>query len=255
MLPWQAYAQDVDHSVALFASRLPFIGPMAGPLTAVLGAVILLISSNTGIMGASRLVYSMSQLNLMTPWFREVHPRYRTPARSILVFSGIGLLEALLAFLTPSAVDALANMYAFGATLGYTLVFVALISLRINDPYSPRPYRVPLNVRWHRGDGQMIAVPIIGLLGLLGVLITLAEVVLTHAIGRIAGPAWVLLCLVYYVLYRRRQGLPVWRSVKHQWEEQQRAVLKDAEEFDLLEEYEFALAQRNRQRARGQAHA
>ena len=101
----------------------------------------------------------------------------------------------------------------------------------------------------------MIAVPIIGLLGLLGVLITLAEVVLTHAIGRIAGPAWVLLCLVYYVLYRRRQGLPVWRSVKHQWEEQQRAVLKDAEEFDLLEEYEFALAQRNRQRARGQAHA
>ena len=255
VLPWQAYAQDVDHSVALFASRLPFIGPMAGPLTAVLGAVILLISSNTGIMGASRLVYSMSQLNLMTPWFREVHPRYRTPARSILVFSGIGLLEALLAFLTPSAVDALANMYAFGATLGYTLVFVALISLRINDPYSPRPYRVPLNVRWHRGDGQMIAVPIIGLLGLLGVLITLAEVVLTHAIGRIAGPAWVLLCLVYYVLYRRRQGLPVWRSVKHQWEEQQRAVLKDAEEFDLLEEYEFALAQRNRQRARGQAHA
>ena len=255
VLPWQAYAQDVDHSVALFASRLPFIGPMAGPLTAVLGAVILLISSNTGIMGASRLVYSMSQLNLMTPWFREVHPRYRTPARSILVFSGIGLLEALLAFLTPSAVDALANMYAFGATLGYTLVFVALISLRINDPYSPRPYRVPLNVRWHRGDGQMIAVPIIGLLGLLGVLITLAEVVLTHAIGRIAGPAWVLLCLVYYVLYRRSQGLPVWRSVKHQWEEQQRTVLKDAEEFDLLEEYEFALAQRNRQRARGQAHA
>jgi APA family basic amino acid/polyamine antiporter len=196
----------------------------------------------------------MSQLNLVTPWFRAVHPRYRTPARSILIFSGIGLLEAILAFLTPSAVDALANLYAFGATLGYTLVFIALITLRFKDPYSPRPYRVPLNVRWKRRDGQVVHIPVIGFLGLVGVLITLGEVVLTHPLGRIAGPCWVLLCLVYYVTYRLRRGLPVLRSGPHSWEEQQRAVLKDAEEYDLLEAYEFGLAQRDRQRARGQAH-
>src|SRR6266513_2907175 len=154
---------------------------------------ILLISSNTGVMGASRLVYSMSQLNLVTPWFRAVHPRYRTPARSILIFSGIGLLEAMLAFLTPSAVDALANLYAFGATLGYTLVFIALITLRFKDPYSPRPYQVPLNIPWKRRDGQVVHIPVIGFLGLVGVLITLGEVVLTHPLGRIAGPCWVLL--------------------------------------------------------------
>jgi len=255
ILPWQEYAKDVDHSVALLAHRLPFVGPMAGPLAAVLGAVILLISSNTGVMGASRLVYSMSQLNLVTPWFRAVHPRYRTPARSILIFSGIGLLEAMLAFLTPSAVDALANLYAFGATLGYTLVFIALITLRFKDPYSPRPYQVPLNIPWKRRDGQVVHIPVIGFLGLVGVLITLGEVVLTHPLGRIAGPCWVLLCLVYFVTYRLRRGLPVLRSGPHSWEEQQRAVLKDAEEYDLLEAYEFGLAQRDRQRARGQAHA
>ena len=255
ILPWQEYAKDVDHSVALLASRLPFVGLMAGPLAAILGAVILLISSNTGVMGASRLVYSMSQLNLVTPWFRAVHPRYRTPARSILIFSGIGLLEAMLAFLTPSAVDALANLYAFGATLGYTLVFIALIALRFTDPYSPRPYRVPLNVPWKRRDGQVVQIPVIGFLGLVGVLVTLGEVVLTHPLGRIAGPCWVLACLAYYVTYRLRRGLPVLRSGRHSWEEQQRAVLKDAEEYDLLEAYEFSLAQRDRQRARGQAHA
>jgi len=38
-------------------------------------------------------------------------------------------------------------------------------------------------------------------------------------------------------------------------EEQQRPVLKDAEENDLLEAYESALAQRDRQLAGGQAHA
>jgi APA family basic amino acid/polyamine antiporter len=253
ILPWQEYARDVGDSVALLASRLPFVGLIAGPLAAVLGAVILLISSNTGVMGASRLVYSMSQLNLVSPWLRGVHPRYRTPARAILLFSGIGLLEAMLAFLTPNAVDALANMYAFGATLGYTLVFVALIVLRFNDPYSPRPYRVPLNLAWRRKDGVAVAIPVLGFLGLLGVLVTLLEGVLTHHIGRIAGPSWVLVCLVYYVAFRRRRRLPVGHSVSHRWEEQQRAVLKDAEEFELLEQYEFALAQRDRRMARARS--
>jgi len=255
ILPWQAYAKDVGDSVALYGSKLPFIGSFAGPLAAVLGAVILLISSNTGVMGASRLVYSMSQLNLVTPWFREVHPRFRTPARAILLFSGIGLLEAMLAFLTPSAVDVLANMYAFGATLGYMLVFVALVFLRFKDPYSPRAYRVPLNISWRRKDGVVVDVPILGFIGLLGVVITLVEVVLTHEIGRIAGPAWVILCLVYYVAYRRRKGLPVWRSADHRWEEQQRVVLKDAEEYDLLERYEIALQQRDRRLAKAQPRA
>jgi basic amino acid/polyamine antiporter, APA family len=255
VLPWQAYASDVGDSVALFGSRLPFVGPIAGPLAAVLGAVILLISANTGIMGASRLVYSMSQLRLLTPWFRDVHPQYHTPARAILIFSGIGLLEALLAFLTPSAVDVLANLYAFGATLGYTLVFIALLALRLKDPYSPRPYRVPLNVRWRRADGPTVEVPIVGMLGLIGIVITFVEVVLTHAIGRIAGPTWVLLGLAYYVWFRRRQGLPIVHSVPHPWEEQQRMILRNAEEYDLLERYEIMLAQRDRDLARRRGRA
>ena len=250
ILPWQDYANDVGDSVALLAHHLPFVGSIAGPLAAVLGAVILLISSNTGVMGASRLVYSMSQLNLVTSWCRAVHPKYRTPSRAILLFSGIGLVEAMLAFLTPDAVGLLANMYAFGATLGYTLVFIALVFLRFNDPYSPRPYRVPLNIPWRRKDGVMVEIPLLGFLGLLGVLVTLAEVVLTHEIGRIAGPSWVIVCFLYYLAYRRRQKLPVWRSASHRWEEQQRAVLRDAEEFDLLEQYEFALVQRDRRMAK-----
>jgi len=254
VLPWQAYARDVGDSVALFGSRLPFVGAFAGPLAAILGAVVLLISANAGVMGSSRLAFSMSRLGLASPWLRAVHPRFRTPVRTILLFSGLGLLEALLAFLTPSAVDALANMYAFGATLGYTLVFIALIALRFRDPYTPRPYRVPFNIPWQRG-GVTLMIPLLGFLGLLGVVFTLTEVVLTHAIGRIAGPAWVLVCMAYYFWYRRRQRLPLTGSIAHHWEQQQRAILKDAEEHNLLEEYEFALAQRDRQLAKGQSRA
>ena len=252
ILPWQAYAARVGDSVALFGSRLPFIGAFAGPLAAVLGAIVLLISANSGVMGSSRLVYSMSRLGLASEWLREVHPQFRTPARAIVIFSGIGLLEAMLAFLTPSAVDALANMYAFGATLGYTLVFITLIALRFRDPYTPRPYRVPGNVAW-RWHGSTVQIPLVGFLGLIGVLFTLVEVVLTHAIGRIAGPAWIIACFLYYIAYRRSRGLPIAGSINHHWETQQRAILKDAEEHDLLEQYEFALAQRDRRLAKEQS--
>jgi len=124
---------------------------------------------------------------------------------------------------------------------------VQLIRLRFTDTYTPRPYNVPLNVRIRR-NGREVDVPVLGFIGMAGVLFVLTEVVLTHAIGRIAGPAWVALCFVYYALYRRSKRMPVFRTVRHDWEKQQQEVLEDAEEFDLLERYRSALAARDRAR-------
>jgi APA family basic amino acid/polyamine antiporter len=249
MLPWQEIAAHQGDPVALLAHHIPLIGIVAGPFAAVLGGTILLISANTGVMGSSRLTFSMSELGLASRWMDAVHPRYRTPYRTIIVFSGMAILEALLSFLTPQALDTLGNMYAFGATLAYLLVFISLVRLRFVDPVTPRPYRVPLNVTW-RHRGEEISVPVLAFLGIGGVSLILFEVILTHQIGRIAGPAWVLLCLGYYVWYRRQQGYPVWRSLPRPWEADQVAILKSAEEYALLEEYQFALAARERTRLR-----
>lgn len=245
ILPWQVLAANEGDPVATLAHSIPLIGALAGPFTALLGATILLISSNTGVMGSSRLTYSMSDLGLISEWFHKVHPRYHTPVRTIVVFALIGVVQTVLSFLTPRAMDTLGNMYAFGATLGYTLVFISLIKLRFSDPYSPRPYKVPLNVpiQWR---GRTVEFPVLGVIGMLGVFGVLVEVVLTHQIGRIAGPAWVVACFLYFAWYRRRHGMPIFRSVPREWEKQQVAVLTSAEEFDLLEEYRFALADRDR---------
>jgi APA family basic amino acid/polyamine antiporter len=246
ILPWQQFAENIGDPVARLALAIPYLGFFAGPFAAVLGATILLISANTGVMGSSRLTYSMSQLHLVTKWLDHVHPRFRTPIRTIVIFSLMGAMEALLSFLTPSALDTLGNMYAFGATLGYTLVFVALIVLRFKDPYSPRPYIMPVNwpIQWH---GRQVAFPVLGVIGMIGVSFILFEVILTHEIGRIAGPAWVLLCVGYYVLWRRRNGYSVFGNVAHDWEQEQIAVLTNADEFELLEEYKEALAKRDEQ--------
>jgi len=247
VLPWQEFPQG--DPVAKLAHAIPVFGVMAGPFAAILGATILLISSNTGVMGASRLTYSMSELHLITPWFDKVHPKYRTPVRTIVFFSLIGMFEALLAFLTPSAMDTLGNMYAFGAASGYLLVFISMIKLRFSDPYSPRPYKMPLNVKWNY-KGKIVDVPILGFIGMIGVSFILFEVILTHEIGRIAGPGWVLACLIYYFWFRKKKGFPILGSVKHNWEEEQKKILTSAEEFDLLEQYNIALGERDKREKR-----
>ncbi|MCL4487306.1 MAG: hypothetical protein M1570_04150, partial [Chloroflexi bacterium] len=102
---------------------------------------------------------------------------------------------------------------------------------------------VNLKINWH---GRRVDFPVLGVLGMCGVAFILFEVVLTHEIGRIAGPAWVILCTVYYVFWRRRNYMSVLGSVAHDWEQEQIKVLTSAEEYELLEEYKDALAGRDR---------
>src|SRR5207237_10391611 len=125
------------------------------------------------------------------------------------------------------------------------------IKLRFADPYTPRPYRVPLNLPWRRSDGRVVSIPILGFIGMLGVSTIFFEVVYTHRIGRVAGPAWIGVGLIYYFIYRATQKLPLFGSVKRDWEAEQIAVLTDAEEFDLLEQYKNALHARDKARPHG----
>ncbi len=243
--PWEIIGYHQDNPVAVMAKAVPLIGVVAGPFAAALGALILLISANSGVMSASRLTYSMSRFHFIDEWFNVVHQKYRTPARTIVIFSLIAVVQATLASLTgPKALDTLGNMYAFGASTGYLLVFIALMRLRFTDPYSPRPYHMPFNLAIRR-NGQTFQFPVLAVIGALGVSAILFMVVLTHEIGRIAGPAWIIACFVYYAWYRRRHRLPVFGSVRHDWEQQQQQVLAEAEEFDLLERYRSALAARD----------
>jgi APA family basic amino acid/polyamine antiporter len=246
ILPWQAIKAHDSDPVAFLASNIPYLGILAGPFAAFLGATILFISSNSGVMGASRLIFSMSHFKLVSPWFSRVHSKFHTPSNAIMGFVWVSIIMTVIAFLTPSVLDTLANLYAFGATSGYILVFISLIRLRYLDPYTPRPYKVPGNIKWKRKDGTTFDLPVIGIIGLLGVASIFVTVVITHEIGRIAGPAWMLLCLGYFLYYRHRSGLPLVGNIKHDWEAEQVEVLTRAEEFDLLEEYKQALIRRDK---------
>jgi APA family basic amino acid/polyamine antiporter len=246
MLPWQSIATHNGDPIAWLASHIPLLGLFAGPYVALLGATLLLISSNSGVFGASRITYSMARFDLLPRWFGKVHPKLRTPIRTLVVFSGIALLELWLAGLSPNAYDILSNMYAFGAATAYMLVFVSLLALRFVDPWTPRPFKVPLNIRLRGKDGEARLLPIVGIFGFLGISTILFLVVLTHSIGRIAGPAWIILGLLIYSWYRRRRKLPIRKALKRDWEKEQLLVYEDAGEYDLAEEYRENLARKRR---------
>ena len=242
--------------VALIAEHIPIIGVVAAPLTAVIGFLIVYISANSGVVSSSRLSYSMSQFDLLPAWFSRVNKRFRTPARAVMVFGSIALLQTIIAFLTPgepgksAAIDVLADLYAFGATTGYLLVFISLFVLRFKDPFTPRPYKMPINIRVTY-KGNQVWFPVLGVLGLLGVLFFLVMVLLTHPYVRIVGPIWVVAAIVLFALYRRRRGLPVFKTLPRDWEGATKKVLLEAEEFQSLEEYEAALSE-HRARTSGQ---
>jgi len=239
--------------VRLIAANIPGIGAVAAPVTALIGGVIVFISANSGVVSASRLTYSMSQFQLLPGWFNRVSKKYSTPFRTIIVFSGVAIVQTLFAFLTPgkpgenAAISLLTNLYAFGASSGYLLVFVSLMVLRFRDPYTPRPYKMPINLRIPY-RGRLVDFPVLGIVGMLGVSTILFEVILTHDVGRIAGPGWVVLALLFYVLYRRRSALPPLKNIRRDWETAQKQVLREAQEFESLEEYKAALAERDRAR-------
>ena len=61
----------------------------------VLAAVILLIATNAGLIGVSRLTFSMGHYRQLPERLRQVHPSYRTPYVAILVFSGIAIITMI----------------------------------------------------------------------------------------------------------------------------------------------------------------
>ena len=241
--PWQEIAHREGDPVAHLASQLPYVGFLAGPVAAVLAATIVLISANTGVMGCSRLAYSMAELGLIGGWLSRVSPKFQTPVRAIVVFSVVAALEALAGFFTGrKALETIANMYAFGAMLAYFLSSMALLSLRIKEPHTPRPYKVPLNFRWGNSE-----IPVLGILAVMGTGGMLAIVIWTHNIARILGPLWVVCWAAYYIYHRRKSGLPVFGSVKRDWDAEQLEILADTGEWELYEQLKIEIERRKRQ--------
>ena len=134
----------------LAAAAGTFLGP-AGATLMALGALVSVYGYLAGAMlNVPRLSFAMAEQGDLPPRFGAVHPRFRTPHVSVLVFAALTwALASVGSFLQNLSLSAVSRLLTYGA------VCVALIVLRRRERrepgrVQPAGFRVPL--------GQTVAV-------------------------------------------------------------------------------------------------
>jgi APA family basic amino acid/polyamine antiporter len=209
-LPDGRYTTDlaeryISDPVAGIATRLPEpINHVFQPLVAALASTILLIAANAGIMGVSRLSFSMGAYRQLPGFFSRVHQRFRTPHIAVIFFCGVAA-----AIVLPGNLGDIADVYIFGAMLTFSLAHLSVIAMRFREPNLERPFQVPLNLRIHS-----TAVPLTAVAGGLGTMLVWLIILVSRPFGRWVGLLWMVAGVIVYISYRRGSGLPINATVR-----------------------------------------
>jgi basic amino acid/polyamine antiporter, APA family len=172
-------------------------------LVAISAFAILVIACNAAMLGLSRLGYSLALNRQIPSALGRLHPTRATPV--VIIVAG-ALLAILL--LIPADVEFLASIYAFGATISFTIVHLSVIRLRWREPDRDRPFKIPLNVRVGRGE-----LPLPAALGAVLSFASFVAVITLHGDGRWAGAGWMTFGIALYVGYRVAENKPLLKRV------------------------------------------
>ncbi len=166
--------------LSLALARIPYPWLSTAMQIAVLAgltSVILVM-----LLGQSRVFFSMSRDGLLPKLFSDIHPKFRTPWRSNLLFM---VFVSLFSAFAP--INVVGEMTSIGTLFAFVLVCGGILVMRRAYPNIARPFRTPL----------VPLVPILGVLVNLLLMIGLGW----HNWARLI--VWLLIGLTIYFLYSR----------------------------------------------------
>jgi APA family basic amino acid/polyamine antiporter len=137
------------------------------------------------LLGQSRVFYSMSHDGLVPKIFCDVHPKYRTPYKSNIVFF---VFTALFAAFIPG--DIVGEMTSIGTLFAFILVCIGVWMMRSQRPDIPRGFRVP-------------ALPLVATLGVVVCGAMIYGLGWTNWARLIV---WLILGMIFYFGYGRRHS-------------------------------------------------
>lgn len=191
--------------LAGIAAALPIGSRFFGPWIGVLGATILFVAANAGLVGASRLTFAMGEYYQVPRIFYRLHPRFRTPYISLALFAGLAGLIVLVA----KQLTFIADLYNFGAMLAFSLAHLSLLGLRIRKPRLERPFRIPFNIKVNGAE-----LPITAIVGFLATVAVWIDVVISKPAGRNLGFIWMGIGLICYLAYRKKKKISATAQVE-----------------------------------------
>ena len=132
-------AAPAESTRPLADSARVFLGPHGATLMA-LGALVSVYGYLAGAMLlVPRLTYAMAEQGDLPPWSGAVHPRYRTPHVSVVLFASlVWLLAASGGFLQNLTLSAVSRLLTYGA------VCLALVAFRRRDRHGTSTVPAPL---------------------------------------------------------------------------------------------------------------
>ncbi len=206
MSPQELASEWSRDPVAGIAASLPLelLRTILKPLIAILAGTILLIATNAGLIGISRLAFSLGSHRLFPPVLSRVHPRFKTPYISIILFSIIALLILIPGFFAANVFANMGALYAVGSLLAFMFAHASIISLRIRKPELQRPFKLRGNIKIKGHE-----LPITAILGFVILTIIWVIILITQPYSRWVGLTWMAVGLIVYYVYRRKAKLPI----------------------------------------------
>jgi APA family basic amino acid/polyamine antiporter len=203
MTPQQLGTEWARDPVAGIAANIPvkILTTILKPLIGILAGTILLIATNAGLIGISRLGYSLGQRKLAPRFFSEIHSKFQTPYISITLFGFIGMLILIPGFSSPGVFENVGALYAFGSLLAFMFSHASIISLRIRQPDIPRPFKLRGNISI-RG----YKIPVTAVLGLIFTFFIWLVIAITQPYSRWLGLTWMFIGMLLYLFFRRKGG-------------------------------------------------
>jgi len=177
----------------------------------ILAFTILVIATNAGLIGISRLSYSMAGVDLLPHRLARLHPRYKTPYISIIVF---GILAALLVLPGIIAggkeIDLMSAVYSLAATFAFCSAHLSVMRLRFIEPALHRPYRMPWNIKFGRDS-----IPVLSLVGALFIGTVFTQLLFENISNTtFIFMGWLVLGVLTYLAYRVYRHEPLWEPLE-----------------------------------------
>ena len=158
----------------------------------ILAATILFIATNAGVIGASRITYSMATYRQLPEIFRRLHPRFKTPWLSLVLFAGIAPIAVIL----PGDVTFVGTLYSFGDAFAEQRTRAIRLRMTAHEgrriaPAEPALARRRLACSSRSSAGWRPA-------------FSFGVILVQNAPTRWVGLGWLAAGLIGYVVYRRR---------------------------------------------------
>ena len=183
----------------------------AGIWVGILAFTILVIATNAGLIGISRLSYSLAGADLLPKRFAQLHPKFKTPYISIVVFGIIAAVLVLPGIVVHSAeIDLMSAVYSLAATFAFCSAHLSVMRLRFIEPALHRPYRMPWNIKFGRDS-----IPVLSIVGALFIGTVFTQLVFQNiSNSTFIFVGWLALGVVTYIFYRWYRHEPLWEPLE-----------------------------------------